>query len=84
MDTLNTIEVVDRQSFIKFLELLHGDVIDNVHFWQNDSLPRYLDALRTFSTDIKRYYDSTKQPVDPNVASWKVFADILLGAKFYE
>jgi hypothetical protein len=37
-----------------------------------------------YSEDILGYYDNTNQKVDADTPSWKVFADILLGAKIYE
>ena len=81
MNTLNTIEVFDRQSFIQFLDLLQRDLINNKDEWENDSLPRFLEALQAYATDIQGYYDNTNQNVDANIASWKFFADIFRGAK---
>jgi hypothetical protein len=40
--------------------------------------------MARYSEDIQGYYDNTNQNIDANTPSWKLFADILLGAKIYE
>jgi len=77
-------EVVDRQSFIKFLSLLHDNYQLNKAEWENIDLDSFLEAMIRYSEDIRGYYDNTNQKVDADTPSWKVFADILLGAKIYE
>jgi len=77
-------EVVDRQSFIKFLSLLYDDYQLNKAEWENIDLNSFLEAMIRYSEDIQAYYDNTNQKIDADTPSWKVFADILLGAKIYE
>jgi hypothetical protein len=79
-----SMEVSDRKSFIQFLDLLHKDVINNKQEWENNCLSSFLEALQAYATDIQGYYNNTNQNIDANIASWKVFADILRGAKIYE
>jgi len=76
-------KVVDRQSFIKFLSLFHRDYQLNKADWENIDLDSFLEAMIRYSEDIQGYYDNTNQRVDADDPSWKVFADILLGAKIY-
>lgn len=77
-------EVVDRQSFIKFLSLLRENYQLNKTEWENIDLDSFLEAMTRYSEDIQGYYDNTNQKVDADTPSWKVFADILQGAKIYE
>ena len=84
MQTLYDIEVTDRQSFINFLKLFHQDFLTNENEWENSNLERFLEAMISYSKDIQGYYNNTHQNVNANTASWKVFADILKGAKVYE
>ncbi|MEX6689347.1 hypothetical protein QTN47_17695 [Danxiaibacter flavus] len=84
MDTPYDIEVIDRQSFIKFLELLYQDFLNNQNEWENPNLERFLEAMIAYTQDIQGYYDNTNQTINADTPSWKVFADILKGTKIYE
>lgn len=77
-------EVTDKQSFARFLELLHEDYISNVHEWENDNFDRFLEAMIAYSKDIQGYYDNCKEGIEADTPTWQVFADILRGAKIYE
>lgn len=79
-----TIKVTDRQSFIKFLDLLRKDLMNNPDDWENKTLPDFLEALSAYANDIQGYYNNTKQNIDANKPEWKTFADIFHGAKYYE
>jgi hypothetical protein len=83
-DKIYDFEVTDRQSFVRFLELLHEDCLRDGKNWENNTLPDFLEAMSRYTEDIQGYYDNTKQDIDANKADWKIFADILLGAKIYE
>jgi hypothetical protein len=50
--------------------------------WENDSLPRYLEALAAWLHDCEGYYQNQGRtiPDDP----WKLLADALQAAKIYE
>jgi hypothetical protein len=84
MNTLYDIQVTDRQSFIKFLELLHQDFLQNQSEWENPNLDRFLEVMIAYTEDIQGYYDNTNQNINADTPSWKVFADILKGSKIYE
>jgi len=81
---LNDFKVTDRQTFIKFLDLLRKDFLDNPETWENKILPDFLEALSAYTEDIQGYYDNMKQNVNADKADWSIFADILKGAKIYE
>ena len=80
-DSLHDFLVTDRDSFIRFVGLLIEDLRNNPKGWPNSRLEHYLQAMETYTGHIQTYYDSTNQDIDADVPSWKVFADILKGAK---
>lgn len=81
---LYELKVTDRQSFIKFLDLLHKDLLQNPETWENKTLPDFLEALASYAEDIQGYYDNTDANVDAEKAAWSTLADIFKGAKVYE
>lgn len=83
-DTLNGFKVADRKTFIKFLDLLRKDFLDNIKNWENKTLPDFLEALSSYAEDIKGYYNNMKLNVDTDKADWSTFADLFKGAKIYE
>jgi hypothetical protein len=83
-DTLKDFKVTDRQSFIKFLDLLRKDFLDNPESWENKTLPDFLEALSAYTEDIQGYYDNIKLSVIADKPDWPTFADIFKGAKIYE
>lgn len=83
-DTLNDFKVTDRQSFIKFLDLLHKDFLENPDEWENKNLDDFLEAMTRYTEDIQGYYDNTKQNVNADQPDWQTFADIFRGASIYE
>ncbi len=83
-DTLNNFKVTDRQTFIRFLDLLRKDFLDNPASWENKSLPDFLEALSAYAEDIQGYYNNMKQDVNADHPNWQTFADIFKGATIYE
>jgi hypothetical protein len=84
MDTLHDFKVIDRQTFIKFLDLLRQFYLTNPDSWENKTLPDFLEALGAYTEDIQGYYDNMKMDVNANEPTWQTFADILKGATIYE
>lgn len=78
------IEVTNRESFSEFLNLLHADFQENGRNWENNRLELFLEALQRYSEDLDGYYQNMHPDLDPDKATWRVFADILLGAIVYE
>lgn len=83
-DIVSNFRVTDRQSFIKFIDLLRQDFVDNPESWENKKLDNFLEALSSYATDIQGYYDNTKQNVNADEPNWQTFADIFKGATLYE
>ncbi|TAH20723.1 MAG: hypothetical protein EAZ08_04885 [Cytophagales bacterium] len=55
-DTISNFKVTDRQTFIKFLHLLHRAFLDNPENWENKALPDFIEALSAYTRDIQGYY----------------------------
>lgn len=83
-DTLNDVKVTDRQSFIKFLDLLRKDLLDNSESWGNKTLPDFSEALSAYTEDIQGYYDNMKLNVNADKPDCSTIADIFKGATIYE
>ncbi len=83
-DPISDCKVIDRQTFIKFLDLLQKDFLENPDTWENKTLPDFLESLSRYTSDIQGYYDNTKQNVNADKPEWSTFADIFKGAKVYE
>ncbi len=83
-ETLNEFKVTDRQTFIKFLDLLRKDFLDNSENWENKTLPDFLEALSSYTEDIQGYYDNMKLNLNADKPEWSIFAAIFKGAKIYE
>jgi len=77
-------KITDRQTFIKFLDLLRIDLIRNPETWENNTLPEFLEALAAYTEDIQGYYDNIHANVDADKPEWSTFADIFRGAIVYE
>ena len=83
-DKLNNFKVTDRQTFIKFLDLLRKDYLTNPDSWENKTLPDFLEALSAYAEDVQGYYDNMKKDVNADQPDWQTFADIFKGATIYE
>ena len=85
MDIEDLAEKINNKSdFESFLKNLIVDFDKNKQDWENVSLRDFLEAMHAYSEDIEGYYMNMKIAFNPERPNWKVFADILLGAKVYE
>ena len=85
MEIFEFIETIKtREDFIYFLNLLNDYYREEGDQWENGSLEMYLHTLPTYAEDVEGYYKNTGQSIDADVPSWRVFADILMGATMYE
>ena len=75
--------VSTQEDLIRFITMLAEDIETNQADWENRDLLSYLKAMAAWLADSDGYYLQQGQhlPVQP---SWKVLAEILLAAKFYE
>jgi len=76
--------ITDREHFCEFLEALYHDFQENPAGWESKSLGDFLEAFAAYARDVDGYYANHDIPVDADRASWRVFADILTGARIYE
>lgn len=83
-ETLNNFKVTDRLTFIKFLNALRKDFLENPESWENKTLPDFLQALSIYTEDIQGYYDNMKLNISAEKPDWSTFADIFKAAKIYE
>ncbi|KOS07733.1 hypothetical protein AM493_18030 [Flavobacterium akiainvivens] len=81
---MHNINIKTKTDFINFIKQLQQDLENNPDGWENKTLPEFLEAIQRYTEDIQGYYNNTSQNIDSTQASWKVFADILMGAKVYE
>lgn len=78
----NSIE--SKKDFESFLAHLLADFKNNANDWENNTLENFLEALHAYTKDVEGYYKNMNIPFDENNLSWKIFAQLLLGAKVYE
>jgi hypothetical protein len=52
--------------------------------WDNCDLGSFLEALSGWLGDCGGYYTNTGSSLNPEIASWQLFADALQAAKIYE
>lgn len=62
----------DRKTFIKFLDLLRQDYLNNPDSWENKTLPDFLASLRNYAEDIQGYYDNMLQDVNADYPTGKL------------
>ena len=72
-----------REDFVDFIQSLRQDYEQAPEEWENRSLPDYLEALAAWTGSMYNYYKNNKLP-NPPEENWRVFAEILLAAKYYE
>ncbi|WP_375417363.1 hypothetical protein [uncultured Hymenobacter sp.] len=85
---LETSGINSRQDFVYLLNQLLVDYQVNNKNLSNQQLEGFLEALVAYSADIQGYYHNSlktgEEVLNADVASWRVFADMLRGAIIYE
>lgn len=76
--TLNELvaSINSREDFIAFVQVLARDFSEQKDEWENWSIEDYLDALA-------RWLEAMGDRV-PAEASWKLFGECMIAAKYYE
>ena len=82
--TLENFDPKNRKEFVKFIGLLIKDYERNYAVWENLTIEDFLYAIQSYAEDLDGYYKNTNQKINANEPSWKVFSDILKGARIYE
>lgn len=70
-------------TFAEFVRALAANLQRGDPDWENDDLPRYLDALARWVDDSAGYYAAQGLPA-PEQPTWKHVADMLIAATMYE
>ena len=73
-----------KEDFSNFLDVLYQDYKENKSEWENIELEDFLEALARYLRDVDGYYKNLKIDVNSKQPSWRLFADILCGARVYE
>lgn len=61
---MDRFEVIDRTTFVQFIEKLRQDFLDNPQTWENKTLPDFLETLSSYSEDIQGYYNNMNQDIN--------------------
>lgn len=75
--------VKSRSDFVDFVDALRRDLVIHSQDWQNVSLEDYLQAISACVQDMENYY-KRKHMALPTILDWRIVAEMLLEAKFYE
>lgn len=74
-----------RKEFLLFLkELMESYSKRQPGEWQNDDLESYLSGLFGFASDIEGYFTNWGEPVDTEMITWRMMAQMLCAAAKYE
>jgi hypothetical protein len=69
---------------VRFVKDLLHDYRTEGGGWENHDLESFLEALAAYTQDIDGYYENEGIDVNPNEPSWRLFSDMLYGARMYE
>ena len=75
--------IQSREELVDYVFSLLEDLRENPNEWENRSLEQFLSAIGAWMQDMDGYYRNIGKET-PNVPSWKIFAEILTAAKYYE
>jgi|Laugrespbdmm15sn_2_1035079.scaffolds.fasta_scaffold152316_1 hypothetical protein len=75
--------VADRESFVRFVELMSADLKTNAQAWENRDLGSFLEAYAGWIEDMDGYYENQKLEKPKNV-NWQFMTDALMAARIYE
>ncbi len=75
--------VNSRKEFLDFLTHLVDDFENNKIAWDNNTLDSYLSGLEGIANGMDGYYKNWNQDVDVEVSSWRMTAEMLLGARVH-
>jgi hypothetical protein len=79
----NAKRVTDRESFVRFVELMSLDLKKNPQAWENRDLSSFLEALAGWIEDMDGYYENQKLEKPKNI-NWQFMTDALMAARIYE
>jgi hypothetical protein len=68
--------------FLAFVAELKRDYSENPSEWENRTVESYLEAIASWN--IYSYYENWNLEPPPEHLTWKMFAQVLIAAKYYE
>ena len=77
-------KIESKKDFEVFLEYLRADFEKKADECENITLEDFLEALHAYTKDVEGYYNNMNIPFDEKKPTWKIFAQLLMGAKVYE
>lgn len=75
--------VADRESFVRFVELMAADLKKNPNEWENRDLESFLQAMASWIEDMDGYYQNQQIEMPKNI-NWHFMSSVLMAAKIYE
>ena len=78
------LDVESRDDLASFVESLLADLEAHPEQWENNTLPRYLEALARYIRDLPGWCRNNAPEVEPELPQWRLFAVALAGAQVYE
>ncbi len=76
-------QIKTKEDFIKFVNMLAKDTVENQEECVNDTLPEYFEAIGRWTESMNGYYNFMALKIPENV-DWRIFARILTAARIYE
>jgi len=76
-------KIENKNDLANFIAVLRVDYKNNPNSWENRDLESFLDAMHSWVAAMENYYRNHHTPMPPQ-PTWKMFADILMGARIYE
>jgi hypothetical protein len=72
-----------REDLVAFIHVLRDDFVATPAGWENPDVERYLEALAAWTSDMEGYFKNRGERI-PDVPTWRLVAEMLLAAKYYE
>lgn len=76
-------KIQSREDLAVFMENLKQDLIEHPEAWENADLHSFLDAMQSWVKAMEWCYKNHGKEM-PNLPTWQMFGDILMGARVYE
>lgn len=80
---VNPFGVTTRLDLATFVAQLRADLLAQPKGWENATLDSFLGALSVYLKDVDGWCKNMAPDIDPEVATWRLFAITLVGAKVY-
>ena len=77
-------EITSRRDLAAFVAELRTDFGRRPETWENADLGSFLKALARYFDDLDGWCKNNAPDIDPELASWRLFAVALAGAQVYE